>query len=123
MAKDKTPTTSLIRTSEEGHRMDKVARIEEETVQDTVVPFLKLASDNTDKDWLSQLEVGTAFVCRDKKKKEVDLQLYIVIYKGNRMVRLEFHAPDRSIINRYVDPVLFSEQHELFEILGVQTLE
>lgn len=103
------------------HDQDEAEASNSEVVQ----PFarLKLAYDNTNKDWLSELQPGTTFVCREKGKKEVDLQLYIVVFKGERMVFLEYKTPDSSSLKRYVDPKLFSEKHELFEILGVQDIE
>lgn len=74
--------------------------------------------------WLADYAVGTTFVSRNRNAKEVDLNLYHVIFKSlPSVVLLKWQLPDGKILDYYVDPLRFSKQFEPGTILGVMVEE
>ncbi len=70
--------------------------------------------------WLAEYDIGTTFVCRHRNSKEVDLNLYHVVFKTPDVVLLAWRLPDGKMLDVYVDPVRFSNQFEKPTILGKQ---
>lgn len=71
--------------------------------------------------WLADIEPGTTFVCRSKLSKEVDLNLYHVVFRSlPDVVLLAWRLPDGKMLDYYVDPERFSKQFEKVTILGQQ---
>jgi len=76
--------------------------------------------DQEGSNWLADLETGTTFVTRSRNSKEVDLNLYHVLFKSlPGVVFLKWQLPDGKLLDYYVDPVRFSKMFEKPIILGV----
>jgi hypothetical protein len=71
-------------------------------------------------DWLSELSVGTTFTCRHTNNKDVDLNLYHVVFKDKDVILLAWRLPDGKTLDYYVDPKRFSQRFEHVTILGLQ---
>ena len=69
-------------------------------------------------DWLSPLEAGTTFVCR-QNKSTVDGELYHILFKGSQFFLLKYCLPDGKMWDRYVNPKSFCKVYKEYEILGV----
>ena len=66
--------------------------------------------------WLASLEVGCNFLAKFKKKESSDLYEYWIVTKTRRAVKLILVQGDTESIH-WVDPVVFSKEYSLFEIL------
>lgn len=74
--------------------------------------------------WLAEYVVGTTFVARHRNSKEVDFNLYHVLFKSlPGVVLLKWELPDGKMLDYYVDPQRFSKQFVSPVILGVVQLE
>ncbi len=70
--------------------------------------------------WLADYEVGTTFVARHKNSKDVDYNLYRVIFKWlPEVVLLKWQLPDGKLLDYYVDPERFSKDFKNPSILGI----
>lgn len=73
-----------------------------------------------EKNWLADLVPGTTFVARDRNSKEVDSNLYHVLFISlPEVVLLKWELPDGKLLDYYVDPERFSKRFELRKILGI----
>jgi hypothetical protein len=110
-----------------------VAEDTEEEMRETKYPRLRVLTggkgpptppDNPEGNWLATYEVGTTFVARSINSKEVDYNLYHVLFKNlPEVVLLKWQLPDGKILDYYVDPARFSRKFENQVILGVYKLE
>lgn len=74
--------------------------------------------------WLAELEAGSVFLARARASKEVDYNLYRVVFRSlPEMVFLEWRFPDGKTLDYYVDPVRFSKMMELGKVLGQPPIE
>lgn len=70
--------------------------------------------------WLSLLEVGTVFLCR-QGEKTVDWEEYFLLAKPTENIYyLKVSLPDGNIWTRRVDPRLFCNYHRDYQVLYVQ---
>lgn len=69
--------------------------------------------------WLGEFEVGTTFVARHRNSKEVDFNLYYVLFKLPEVVLLKWILPDGKLLDYHVDPVRFSKMFEKAIVLSV----
>jgi hypothetical protein len=70
--------------------------------------------------WLAGLSVGTTFVARHQNSKDVDYNLYYVLFTFlPKLVLLKWQLPDGKILDYYVDPERFSRRFPDYVILGV----
>lgn len=70
--------------------------------------------------WLAEYVVGTTFVARHRSSKEVDLNLYLVVFKSlPGVILLQWQLPDGKVLDYYVDPERFSKQFVSPTILGI----
>lgn len=80
--------------------------------------------DKDGHNWLADLEAGTTFVARSRNSKEVDLNLYHVIFVSlPDVMLLKWVLPDGKVLDYYVDPARFSKQFENHTVLGVMKQE
>lgn len=107
---------------------EKMSAIEvnEDEFKDTKYPHLRVASggkgppEGPVDNWLADFEVGTTFVARQLNSKEVDYNLYYVLYKDlPEVMLLKWQLPDGKVLDYYVDPVRFSKLFSEKKILGV----
>lgn len=110
--------------------MTNVEEVEEQELRHTRFPKFRVLTggkgppDEPTDDWLSEYSVGTTFVCRHRNSKNVDLNLYHVIFKSlPGVVLLKWELPDGKLMDYYVDPERFSKQMEAPTILGVINIE
>lgn len=99
---------------------------EEEELRVTKYPNFRVATggkgppDGPVDNWLAEYEVGTTFVARQRNSKEVDYNLYYVLYKDlPEVVLLKWQLPDGKVLDYYVDPVRFSKLFSEKKILSV----
>lgn len=71
--------------------------------------------------WLSELPVGATFVARERSMKQLDYNLYHVLFKSGKVTLLTWKLPDGKLLDCYVDPQRFSNRMELGEVLGIET--
>lgn len=108
--------------------MDVATDTEDEEFRSTSVPHLRVLTGGKGPpdppgekgNWLSTFDIGTTFVCRNKNSKEVDLNLYHVVFKTQDVVLLAWRLPDGKTLDYYVDPERFSKDFVRPTILGTQ---
>lgn len=87
-----------------------------------VFPKLKLLQGGKDgpiHNWLAELQAGDVFAARARASKEVDWNLYRVVFRSlPELVLLEWKFPDGKCLDYYVDPMRFSKVMELGKVLG-----
>jgi hypothetical protein len=110
--------------------MSVAPEVDEDKLRDTKYPKFRVLTGGKQppeppaKDWLSDYEVGTAFVCRHNNSKEVDYNHYYVMFKSlPEVVLLKWILPDDKVLDYYVDPKRFSSQFKDPVILGVHKRE
>lgn len=90
-------------------------------------PKLQLVSggEGGDENWLNELEVGTAFLSREKNAdlNNPFLNCYQVLYKTPTTTLLQVEMPDNTVARPHVDTLRFSRRMELIVVLGVQLEE
>lgn len=104
--------------------------IEDEELRETKYPQLRVLTggkgppEGPVDNWLAEYEVGTTFVARSRNSKEVDYNLYYVLYKDlPEVMLLKWQLPDGKVLDYYVDPVRFSKLFPERKILGIQKPE
>jgi hypothetical protein len=68
-------------------------------------------------DWLSRLEIGTVFRVKQKRLSNIELIDYQLTWKGQRSVVVYCAKTNHKYP---IDPIVFCEEAELFEILGIE---
>lgn len=98
----------------------------DEELRDTKYPHLRVATggkgppEGPVDNYLADFEVGTTFVARQRNSKEVDYNLYYVLYKDlPEVMLLKWQLPDGKVLDYYVDPVRFSRLFTEKKILSV----
>jgi hypothetical protein len=82
-----------------------------------IKPSLRVISGGGGGPWLWSLPIGTVFLSRGRKSTDVPfVQQYQIANKSVKAVLLYSNLMEEIII--WVDPVIFSNQMELVEILG-----
>lgn len=78
--------------------------------------------DTPSPDWMTALEVGTTFVCR-QNTSTVDGELYHIVFKGEQFFLLKYCLPDGKIWDKYVSPMSFCKVYKEYEVLGINKQE
>jgi len=109
--------------------MTNAEELDEEELRPTRYPRLRLLTggkgppeppDGSSDNWLAEYDIGTTFVARHRNSKEVDYNLYYVLFKNlPEVVMLKWQLPDGKVLDYYVDPERFSKMFEDHVILGV----
>lgn len=74
--------------------------------------------------WLAELAEGTTFVARDRNTKDVDNNLYHVLFRAlPEIMLLKWELPDGKLLDFYVDPERFSNKFVLRKVLGIVQLQ
>lgn len=73
--------------------------------------------------WLGDMSPGTSFVARERNSKNVDFNLYHVVFKREGVMLLKWELPDGKLLDYYVDPKRFSSRFVDPVILGIVNLE
>src|SRR5688572_32931717 len=100
----------------------------EQKLKDTKYPKFRVLSggkeppDEPSEDWLSTYVPGTSFVARERNSKNVDFNLYHVIFVRDEVTLLKWELPDGKLLDYYVDPKRFSNRFVDPVILGVVDL-
>lgn len=105
-----------------------VAVDDEEVLRATQYPKLRVLTGgkgppeppkDTGDNWLSLLEVGTVFACR-QGEKTVDWEEYYLIGKIDEdLYVLKMSVPDGKVWDRRVNPKLFCNLHRSYKVLWV----
>jgi hypothetical protein len=103
--------------------------VAETELKDTKYPKLRVLQggkgppEEPSEDWLSTYVPGTTFVARERNSKNVDFNLYHVIYVKDGVTLLKWELPDGKLLDYYVDPKRFSSRFVDPVILGIVNLE
>lgn len=74
--------------------------------------------------WLADLIPGTTFVARHQNSKEVDWNVYHVVFSHlPEVMFLKWELPDGKLLDYYVDPGRFSRKFKDWVVLGIVKLE
>jgi len=74
--------------------------------------------DPTGPNWLSELDVGTIFLCRPKNAKSFELVTVEVLSKTRKSAYLKNTGMEDASVKVVVDSAIFSAMMELVEIVG-----
>jgi len=94
--------------------------------KDNIIPLFRAGAEPPDDNWLSRLEKGTRFLAKRKgQTPSPELGDFVVASDPTQMkaVFLGYDMNNPTGGFRFVDPVVFSKQYELYDIIQTQVMK